>query len=67
MDMQELEITINNDGRVQIAVRGVHGEECISLTQSLEEALGEVNERNFTPGYFEEISSETRQTTRNHR
>ena len=67
MEMQELEIKIDNEGRVQIGVRGVHGESCVALTRSLEEAIGEVRDRSFSPEFFEEIRSETRLNTRNRR
>ncbi len=33
MAMQEVEITINRDGRVQLAVKGGHGQDCLSLTK----------------------------------
>ena len=67
MEMQELEITIDNEGRVQIGVRGVHGGDCVTLTQTLEEAIGEVKDRNFLPEFFEETKTETRLGTRNNR
>lgn len=67
MEMQELEITIDNEGRVQIGVRGVRGGDCVALTRSLEEAIGDVRDRNFSPEYFEEIRPETQLTTRKSR
>ena len=42
MEMQELEITIDNEGRVHLWVRGVKGEECVVLTKSLEKAIGDL-------------------------
>ena len=65
MEMQELEITIDKEGRVQIEVKGVHGESCVALTQSLEDAIGEVNDRSIAPEFFEDIRPETRLCTRN--
>ena len=65
MELQELEITIDNEGRVQIGVRGVHGGDCITLTRSVEEAIGEVRDRSYTPEFFEESRAETRVTSRN--
>lgn len=32
MTMQELEIIIDNEGRVLVHVTGVNGEECLALT-----------------------------------
>ena len=67
MEMQEIEITIDNEGRVQIGVRGAHGQDCIALTRSLEQAIGEVRDRSFTHEFFEETRSETQLITANNR
>ncbi|HOU43278.1 MAG TPA: DUF2997 domain-containing protein [Anaerolineaceae bacterium] len=50
MDIQEIEITINKQGQVEVHVRGVKGKTCLELTRALEEALGgEVILREMTP------------------
>jgi hypothetical protein len=54
MDMQELEITIDREGKVQVAVRGVHGEGCLALTRNIENAVGTVEEREYTAEYYEQ-------------
>ncbi|MFA4877485.1 MAG: DUF2997 domain-containing protein [Methanoregula sp.] len=54
MDMQELEITIDKNGRVQVAVKGVKGEGCLALTRELEKAIGHVEERGYTAEYYEQ-------------
>jgi len=54
MQMQELEITIGNDGRVVIHVSGATGQDCVSLTGALEQAVGTVEERTFTPEFYEQ-------------
>jgi hypothetical protein len=54
MTMQELEITIDNEGRVLIHVNGVKGEECLTLTKKLEDEVGDVQERAFSPDYYEQ-------------
>jgi hypothetical protein len=54
MEMQELEITIDKNGRVQVSVRGVRGEGCLLLTKELENAIGIVEERNHTAEYYEQ-------------
>lgn len=67
MEMQELEITIDKEGRVQVAVRGIHGEGCIALTKNIENAVGEVEERKYTAEYYEqpaEVSEYQRSTLR---
>ena len=57
MDMQELEITIDKEGRVQVAVRGVKGEGCLALTKNIEDAVGTVEERECTAEYYEQQAS----------
>jgi hypothetical protein len=52
MEMQELEITIDKSGKVQVAVRGVQGEGCLALTKNIENAVGTVEERGFTAEYY---------------
>jgi hypothetical protein len=54
MEMKELEITIDKEGRVQIAVKGVAGEGCLALTKSIENAVGTVEEREYTGEYYEQ-------------
>lgn len=54
MTMQELEITIDTEGRVLIHVSGAKGEECLALTKNLENALGDVQERSLTSDYYEQ-------------
>jgi hypothetical protein len=60
MEMQELEITIDNEGRVQVQVRGAHGDECLAVTKNLEDAVGTVSERTFSPEYYEQPVTEQR-------
>ena len=50
MDIQEIEITIDKNGQVQIHVLGATGSTCLDLTQGLEAALGgQVLSRQMTP------------------
>jgi hypothetical protein len=53
MDMQELEITIDIEGKVEVKVRGMHGGECLKTTENIENALGDVQNRAFLPEYYE--------------
>lgn len=56
MDVQEIEVTIGKDGKVQVHVRGVKGEACLEITQALESALGgEVELREMTPEAGDDI------------
>ncbi|MFA4860598.1 DUF2997 domain-containing protein [Methanoregula sp.] len=54
MEMQELEITIDKNGMIQIAVKGVHGAGCDALTKDLEDVIGTVEERTYTAEYYEQ-------------
>ncbi len=54
MEMQELEITIDKEGSVQVAVRGIPGDGCLSVTKNIETAVGTVEEREFTAEYYEQ-------------
>ena len=54
MKMQELEITIGTDGRVVVHVQGAQGQECTELTKALEQAVGTVEDRTYSPEYYEE-------------
>jgi hypothetical protein len=64
MDVQEVEVTIGADGKVQIHVRGVSGPACLALTADLEAALGgAVIQREPTAAMFETPSdAQTDQT-----
>ena len=54
MEMQELEITIDKEGRMQVTVRGVRGEGCAMLTKNIENAVGIVKKREYTSEYYEQ-------------
>jgi len=54
MEMQEMEITIDKEGRILVSVRGSHGASCLELTRNLEKATGVVEERTHLPAYYEQ-------------
>ena len=59
MELQEIEVVIDKDGKVRIEVRGVKGMSCLDLTKDLEEALGgEVEEREMTPEAYETVQEQ---------
>jgi hypothetical protein len=61
MDIQEIEVKINKNGKVEIHVKGFKGDECILVTQDLENALGgEVDVREFLAEYFEVHNNQDR-------
>lgn len=54
-ELQEIEVTIDADGSVRLAVSGVKGARCEDLTRALEALLGgEVIERRHTAEYHEQ-------------
>jgi hypothetical protein len=54
MELQEIELVIGKDGKVQIMVRGVKGAACLELTRELEALLGgEIEARQMTPEALE--------------
>jgi hypothetical protein len=54
MDMQELEITIDSEGQIQVKVNGAHGAGCLEMTKNLENAAGVVESREYLPAYYEQ-------------
>jgi hypothetical protein len=58
MEMQEMEITIDREGRIQVKVRGAHGSDCLAMTKNIEEAAGVVEERRYTAEYYEQPVTE---------
>jgi hypothetical protein len=59
MELQEIEVFIDENGRVRIEVRGVKGMGCLDLTRDLEEALGgEIESREMTPEAYETVQEQ---------
>ena len=53
--VQEVEVTIARDGRVQVHVQGVKGRACLDITREMEQLLGnEIANRRFTYEYDEQ-------------
>ncbi len=62
MELQEIEVFIEKDGRVRIEVRGVKGMSCLDLTKDLEEALGgQVEAREMTPEAYETTQAQVQE------
>ncbi len=50
MELQEIDVYIDKDGRVRLEVRGFRGGECLEATAALEKSLGGcVESREMTP------------------
>lgn len=60
-EIQEVDVLVKPDGTVQIEVRGVKGQKCLTLTESVEKLLGgEVLERVHTDEFHEPDQQQTR-------
>jgi len=60
-DMDELEITIDEEGNVSIKVVGGSGGGCVELTKEIEEALGVVTERELQAEFYQEEVTQDQQ------
>ncbi|HUH00893.1 MAG TPA: DUF2997 domain-containing protein [Kofleriaceae bacterium] len=49
--VEEIEVTIHPDGRVEVQVRGVQGPGCVAATKKLEQYLGGNVSRELTDEY----------------
>ena len=52
MAQQKLKFTIRQDGTVTEEVIGIVGDSCQELTKQIEEALGEVSNKEKNPEYY---------------
>jgi hypothetical protein len=51
---REMVITIAPDGTISLEVKGVKGGECLDFSKFLEDALGDVIEREKTSEFYQE-------------
>lgn len=65
-EYQRIEYRIGPDGKVVETVLGATGDRCVSTTADIEQALGEVETREYLPEYEvgEELAQETLQQGR---
>ncbi len=52
--MEEVKVTIDEDGNVKVTVFGAKGKACLDITEKIEALLGGEVEREFTSEYYEE-------------
>lgn len=57
-----LEFVIHPDGRVEETVRGLKGDQCLALTEILEDKLGRVTQRQATAEQYEQTVQSEQQT-----
>ena len=54
MEIQEVDVFIDKDGKVRLEVRGVKGNGCLELTAELEQSLGgQIEAREMTPEAYD--------------
>lgn len=62
-NLEEIEITIDPDGKTRVQVRGVPGPDCVALTAALEEKIGALSgERVKTAEFY--AAPRTQETVR---
>ena len=60
MGIKKVKIRIGLDGRTQFKVEGGQGADCIDFTRALEQAVGNVENRELTADYHEAASEQAR-------
>lgn len=61
--MEEVKVSIDEEGNVKVTVFGVKGPGCLAITEKLEALLGGGVEREFTSEYYsqaEEVGQKTK-------
>ena len=53
-DNIELEITIDEKGNISYSINGIKGKSCTAETEFLDNALGEITNRNFKRDFYEQ-------------
>ena len=59
---QTIEVTVSPDGGIQIDAEGFTGKSCVEATAFLEEALGNVGNRQRTRDYYRKEKAGTKNT-----
>ena len=53
MPQREFDITIGQDGSVELHVRGYKGKGCLEVIRAFEQVVGQLRERRETSEYYE--------------
>ena len=54
--MKQIKFSIRQDGTVTEEVIGLESDNCVRLTESIEEALGEVVTRKYKPEFYNNVT-----------
>ncbi len=58
-ELQEVEVTIARDGKVEVHIQGAKGPACLAITHEMEQLLGgEVIDRQYTDEYHQQPQSQ---------
>lgn len=60
----EIEVVIDENGAVQVEVKGRKGKACLEFLELFQQTVGRVTDTTYTSEYHEQESVETRQTLR---
>ena len=60
MGIKKVRIRIGLDGRTQFKVEGGQGADCVDFTRALEQAIGNVENRELTADYHEAAAGQVR-------
>jgi len=55
----QLKVLVGKDGKLTLSVTGIRGPQCLSLTEFLENEMGEVLERQRTESYYQSANIHT--------
>ncbi|MBE9031049.1 DUF2997 domain-containing protein [filamentous cyanobacterium LEGE 11480] len=61
-EYQRIEYRIAPDGKIVETVIGATGDRCVASTDNIEQALGEVEKRDYLPEYYADEDALTAQT-----
>jgi len=50
---EEIRVVIEKDGKLILKVNGKGGPQCLTVTQALEEEMGQVMDRHRTPEFYQ--------------
>ncbi|GEM_PF-2496309 len=62
--MEEVKVTIDEEGNVKVTVFGAKGGRCLEITERIEALLGGQVEREFTSEYYEQLTDEEKARVR---
>jgi ribosomal protein L27 len=62
---EEIRVVIEKDGKLILKVSGKSGPQCLTVTQALEEEMGEVLDRQRTTEFYQKANIGIRNTTLN--